>query len=151
MHIKEILDNRIMVLDGAMGTMIQQYGLTEKDFRGERFSDTGILQKGTTTCFALPNRKLSLRYTKHISMPSGHHRNKLFQLHTHIDGRLRNARTHYGNKFRSGSTCAKYCRRLYEKNSRQTPICSRLGRSYQQDLLHVSRGQQSGFPCIDIR
>ena len=47
MHVKEILDNRIMVLDGAMGTMIQQYGLTEKDFRGE----------------------LSLRYTKHISMP----------------------------------------------------------------------------------
>lgn len=69
MHVKEILDNRIMVLDGAMGTMIQQYGLTEKDFRGERFSDIGILQKGTTTCFALPNRKLSLRYTKYISMP----------------------------------------------------------------------------------
>lgn len=42
MHVKEILDNRIMVLDGAMGTMIQQYGLTEKDFKGERFSDIEI-------------------------------------------------------------------------------------------------------------
>lgn len=53
MHIKEILDNRIMVLDGAMGTMIQQYGLTEKDFRGERFSDTGILQKGNNDLLCL--------------------------------------------------------------------------------------------------
>ena len=53
MHVKEILDNRIMVLDGAMGTMIQQYGLTEKDFRGERFSDIGILQKGNNDLLCL--------------------------------------------------------------------------------------------------
>lgn len=33
-----ILQNRILVLDGAMGTMIQGYKLTEEDFRGERFS-----------------------------------------------------------------------------------------------------------------
>lgn len=53
MHVKEILDNKIMVLDGAMGTMIQQYGLTEKDFRGERFSDIGILQKGNNDLLCL--------------------------------------------------------------------------------------------------
>ena len=29
--------NRILVLDGAMGTMIQTYRLTEEDYRGERF------------------------------------------------------------------------------------------------------------------
>ncbi|MFW6199835.1 MAG: methionine synthase, partial [Gemmatimonadota bacterium] len=33
------LEDRILVLDGAMGTMIQTYGLDEKDFRGERFAD----------------------------------------------------------------------------------------------------------------
>ncbi|HEX6362491.1 MAG TPA: homocysteine S-methyltransferase family protein, partial [Albitalea sp.] len=32
-----ILRERIVVLDGAMGTMIQRYGLGEDDFRGERF------------------------------------------------------------------------------------------------------------------
>jgi 5-methyltetrahydrofolate--homocysteine methyltransferase len=37
--IKEILEERILVLDGAMGTMIQKYELTEKDFRGKRFAD----------------------------------------------------------------------------------------------------------------
>lgn len=37
MRIQEILEKRIMVLDGAMGTMIQRYKLEEEDFRGERF------------------------------------------------------------------------------------------------------------------
>lgn len=39
MKIEEILKERILVLDGAMGTMIQEYRLTEEDFRGERFKD----------------------------------------------------------------------------------------------------------------
>lgn len=38
-NIREILGKRIMVLDGAMGTMIQRYKLEEKDFRGERLKD----------------------------------------------------------------------------------------------------------------
>lgn len=40
MHkIKDILQDRILVLDGAMGTMVQSYSLTEDDFRGDRFKD----------------------------------------------------------------------------------------------------------------
>ncbi|HYE39660.1 MAG TPA: homocysteine S-methyltransferase family protein, partial [Ramlibacter sp.] len=37
-QLREILSRRIMVLDGAMGTIIQQYKLTEQDYRGERFA-----------------------------------------------------------------------------------------------------------------
>jgi len=37
--IEKILQERILILDGAMGTMIQRYNLTEEDFRGERFKD----------------------------------------------------------------------------------------------------------------
>lgn len=37
--IKEILKDRILILDGAMGTMLQRYKFTEEDFRGERFKD----------------------------------------------------------------------------------------------------------------
>ena len=37
--IKEILRERILVLDGAMGTMLQRYKFTEEDFRGERFKN----------------------------------------------------------------------------------------------------------------
>lgn len=37
--IEDILKNRILILDGAMGTMLQRYNFTESDFRGERFKD----------------------------------------------------------------------------------------------------------------
>lgn len=37
--LKQLFDSRIAVLDGAMGTMIQGYGLQESDFRGTRFAD----------------------------------------------------------------------------------------------------------------
>ena len=38
-HLDRLLARRILVLDGAMGTMIQRRGLTEADFRGDRFRD----------------------------------------------------------------------------------------------------------------
>src|SRR3989339_1376465 len=45
-NLKNILQKRILVLDGAMGTMIQRHKLTEKDFRGERFKDHSHDLKG---------------------------------------------------------------------------------------------------------
>ncbi|RVU00448.1 methionine synthase [Mucilaginibacter limnophilus] len=39
MDIRKELEKRILVIDGAMGTMIQRYQLSEADFRGERFRD----------------------------------------------------------------------------------------------------------------
>jgi len=39
-NIKKVLTEKILVLDGATGTMIQTYGLTENDYRGTRFADS---------------------------------------------------------------------------------------------------------------
>jgi 5-methyltetrahydrofolate--homocysteine methyltransferase len=36
--LEPLLEQRILLLDGAMGTMIQRLGLTEADYRGERFA-----------------------------------------------------------------------------------------------------------------
>jgi 5-methyltetrahydrofolate--homocysteine methyltransferase len=38
--LEKILDNRIAIIDGAMGTTIRTYGMTEADMRGERFKDS---------------------------------------------------------------------------------------------------------------
>ena len=38
-QLRDLLSKRILILDGAMGTMIQQYKLTEEDYRGTRFAD----------------------------------------------------------------------------------------------------------------
>ena len=34
-HIKDVLREKILILDGAMGSLIQQYNLTDADYRGE--------------------------------------------------------------------------------------------------------------------
>ena len=46
MNIRDLIKERILVLDGAMGTMIQSYGLTEQDFRGSRFADNSVEMRG---------------------------------------------------------------------------------------------------------
>ena len=45
-EIEELLERRILVVDGAMGTLIQDYALDEASFRGERFADHPIDLKG---------------------------------------------------------------------------------------------------------
>ena len=51
--IKKILKERILVLDGAMGTMIQRYKLEEEDFRGERFKDHKHSLKGNNDILSI--------------------------------------------------------------------------------------------------
>ena len=45
-NIREIVKEKILILDGAMGTEIQKYNLTEEDFRGDRFRDVPGMMKG---------------------------------------------------------------------------------------------------------
>jgi 5-methyltetrahydrofolate--homocysteine methyltransferase len=52
-NIKDILKDRILVLDGAMGTMIQRYKLEEDDFRGERFKNHTHPLKGNNDLLSI--------------------------------------------------------------------------------------------------
>ena len=40
LSLQELLENKIVIIDGAMGTVIQEARLTEEDFRGVRFGHT---------------------------------------------------------------------------------------------------------------
>jgi 5-methyltetrahydrofolate--homocysteine methyltransferase len=52
-QLQRTLDQRILVLDGAMGTMIQGYDLTEEDFRGERLRGHPVPLKGNNELLSL--------------------------------------------------------------------------------------------------
>lgn len=52
-YIEAELKKRVMIIDGAMGSMFQTYQLTEEDFRGERFKDYQILIKGNNEVLSL--------------------------------------------------------------------------------------------------
>lgn len=53
MGLQEIVRERILLLDGAMGTMIQQYRLTEEDFRGEQFRQVPGQMQGNNDLLCL--------------------------------------------------------------------------------------------------
>lgn len=52
-NIRDLLKHRILIIDGAMGTMIQQYKLSEEDYRGERFKDWPTDVKGNNDLLCL--------------------------------------------------------------------------------------------------
>ncbi|MBT5933285.1 MAG: 5-methyltetrahydrofolate--homocysteine methyltransferase [Flavobacteriales bacterium] len=51
--ITEVIKNRILVLDGAMGTMLQAYKFSEEDFRGERFKEYPIPLQGNNDLLSI--------------------------------------------------------------------------------------------------
>jgi methionine synthase I (cobalamin-dependent) len=55
-ELRALLAQRILILDGAMGTMVQRHGLVEADYRGERFRRTARTSRATTTCCASRGR-----------------------------------------------------------------------------------------------
>lgn len=52
-ELSALLQQRLLILDGAMGTMIQRHGLTEKDYRGTRFADHAHDLKGNNDLLLL--------------------------------------------------------------------------------------------------
>ncbi len=52
-NIREILKNRILVLDGAMGSLIQEYKLSDADYRGVQFKDFEHEVKGNNDMLSL--------------------------------------------------------------------------------------------------
>jgi len=64
------LQRRILVLDGAMGTMIQAHKLTEADFRGERFADCEQFLAGNNDLLTLTRPDVMARSIANICLPA---------------------------------------------------------------------------------
>ena len=62
--INELLKNRILTIDGAMGTMVQSFKLDEEDFRGDRFSDHKTDLKGNNDILVLTQPDIVSKTTK---------------------------------------------------------------------------------------
>ena len=94
-RIQDIIKERILVLDGAMGTMIQSYNLQEEDFRGKFNLFRGQMRgNNDVLCLTRPDVILDIhrRYLP-PQIPGGwcrHHRDQHLQCPAHQRGRLRN-------------------------------------------------------------
>jgi hypothetical protein len=94
-----LLQSRILILDGAMGTMIQRYKLDEARYRGERFKDYGRDIKGN-------NELLSITQPLIISGGRRHHRNQHVRRDNGRAGRLRDGISRGRNESRIGEARA---------------------------------------------
>ena len=56
--LEEVMENRIMFIDGAMGTMIQRYKLQEEDYRGERYAKHTDELKGNNDLLVITRPKI---------------------------------------------------------------------------------------------
>ena len=72
--LEEIVKERLVVLDGAMGTMIQKYGLSESDFRGSRYADSGVQMKGNNDMLNITKPEVIMdihrQYLRHLAVYS---------------------------------------------------------------------------------
>ncbi len=69
--IYELLKERVLVLDGAMGTMIQRYKLTEADYRGERFKDFNPVQPHDPIAEAMERKLDEVLHEAHAQSGTG--------------------------------------------------------------------------------
>ena len=68
--LQQILQERILVLDGAMGTMIQNHNLEEADFRGKRFLDHPAILKGNNDLLSITQPEIIKGIHKRSIVPS---------------------------------------------------------------------------------
>lgn len=64
-QLKELLEERVLIMDGAMGTVIQEYNLGEEDFRGERFRDNPGHLRGNNELLSLTRPELIAEIHRH--------------------------------------------------------------------------------------
>ena len=69
--LEQALRQRILIIDGAMGTMIQDYKLVEADYRGERFASHPVDLKGNNDLLSLTRPPNPLRFSATPLLPKG--------------------------------------------------------------------------------
>lgn len=149
--IQQLIRERILVLDGAMGTMIQQYNLSEADFRGERFKDISGQLKGNNDLLCLTRPEVI----------EDIHRKYLVAGADIIETNSFNATSVSMADYHVQAYCreinlaaARLARRMADEFTALNPESALRGGfrgAYQQDLLHESGRQQSCRPRDYLR
>jgi 5-methyltetrahydrofolate--homocysteine methyltransferase len=114
-----ILESRIAILDGAMGTMIQRFKLGEAQYRGERFKDFHRDVKGNNELLSLTRAAIEHMVTEEPLMAA----KLLLSMSSHIAERLRNT-------------------------SRQLKLYARLASAMQEEIETLTRVSESALAPI---
>ena len=155
MSIKNLLQKRILIIDGAMGTMIQRYKLSEADYRGERFKDWPSDIKGNNDLLCLTQPQIIKDIHKEYLEAGA----DILETNTFNAQRISLADYHMeGLAYEINLAAAKIAREAVNEFNGDSKSLRRFGgamgrrryRTYEQNPFPFSRCKQSWLSCIDI-
>ena len=140
-------ERRILVLDGAMGTMIQRYKLTEADFRGERFKDHPKDLKGNSDLLVLTRPDvIGAIHREYLAAGAD-----IIETNTFTSTAI--AQADYGLEslvyelnVDGAQARARGGRRVDGEDAGQAALRRRLDRPDEPDAVDLARRQQPGVP-----
>ena len=68
LELEKLAKEKVLIMDGAMGTMVQKYKLEESDFRGDKFSDSRIDLKGNNEILNITTNAYREEFVKEIKI-----------------------------------------------------------------------------------
>ena len=150
--LQELASERILVIDGAMGTMIQGYRLDEEGYRGERFSAHTSALKGANDLLSLtPARD----HRGNSSPLSGggrrYHRDQYLQWLFRLARRLRARISRLRDQSRRGGDRSTRGRRAHGENTRQASLRRGIHGAHQQDCFDLTGRSGPGIPRRHVR
>ena len=144
-QLRKILAERVAILDGAMGTMIQSYKLDEQAFRGGQFAHHGRDLKGCNDLLVHHAARFDHGHSRSISRSRrGYYRDEHFQFDVDFDGRLQSGVDAYELNLAGARAAKKAVDRDAAKDSYAAALCRRRDGADQSDLSNLHRREQRG-------
>ncbi len=132
MIIEKDLEKRILVLDGAMGTMIQNHNLEEADFRGERFMDHPAILKGNNDLLSITRPEIIKRiHRDYFDAGADIVETNTFSSTSVGMADYEMETLAYELNYESAKIAKEVSQEYLEKNTRSSTICGRFYRPYK--------------------
>ena len=148
----KLLSERILIMDGAMGTMIQRHRLGEADFRGERFRDHTCDLQGNNDLLTLTRPDVILGI-HHAYLEAG---SDIIETNTFTSTAV--AQADYGMEavvyeinLQAARLAKQAAARVDRPDTAETTLRRWRHRSHQPHAIAVARCQRPGFPRLDLR
>ena len=149
---REALARRILIIDGAMGTVVQRHQLTEADFRGDRFAAHPRDLKGDNEVLgAHPTRRHRLHPRRIFCGRGRHRRDQHLRRHRHRPGRLRSGGAGLRAEPRGRPPGPGRGRGVVRAHARPPPFRGRRHGPHQQDPVALAGRERPGFPGGYVR
>jgi 5-methyltetrahydrofolate--homocysteine methyltransferase len=138
-NIYKALQERILVLDGAMGTMLQAYKFTEEDFRGERFKEYPTPLQGNNDLLSITQPEaIKTIHAKYFDAGADIIETNTFSGTTIAMADYQLEDLVYELNFQSAKIAKEVADEFTAKKSSKTTFCCRFNRPNKQNSKYVS-------------